>query len=52
MENSRVSPIRKAETKEELTISTLSKEKAQAAKSYIEMKYSRMKKEEGQKREN
>lgn len=51
MENSRMSPIRKHEGKEELVVSSLSKEKAQAAKSYIEMKYSRMKKDENQKRE-
>lgn len=51
MDNTRISPLRKHEAKEDAVISSLSKEKAQAAKSYIEMKYSRMKKEDMAKRE-
>ena len=51
MDNPRISPLRKQDAKEDSTISTQSKEKAQAAKSYIEMKYSRMKKEDNQKKE-
>ena len=51
MEIPRISPLRKHEIKEEPSISSISKEKAQAAKSYIEMKYSRVKKDESSKRE-
>lgn len=51
MENPRKSPMRKQEAKEDSGVSTMTKEKAQAAKSYIEMKYSRMKKVDSQKRE-
>lgn len=50
MENARVTPTRKREGKDEVIISSQSKEKAQAAKSYIEMRYSKIKKEESSKR--
>lgn len=46
MENSRVTPTRKREGKDDSNISLNTKSKAQAAKSYIEMRYSKIKQEE------
>lgn len=46
MEISRVTPTRKREGKDDLNISSNAKGKAQAAKSYIEMRYSKIKQEE------
>jgi serine/threonine kinase 38 len=50
MDNSRVTPTRKRDQKEDVVISSQTKEKAQAAKSYIEMRYSKIKKEESVKK--
>lgn len=50
MENSRVTPTRKREGKDEGIVSSNTKEKAQAAKSYIEMRYSKVKQKEEVKR--